>query len=237
MDDTATSSNSLPQLRVSIAPSWYEALQQEFDRPYFRQLVDFLKAEKAAGKTIFPLGSEIFRAFELTPKEEVRVVLLGQDPYHGPRQAHGLSFSVPKGVPIPPSLRNIYKEIHDDVGLPLPNHGNLENWARQGVLLLNATLTVEASRAGSHQKRGWEEFTDSVIRHLSTHHTGIIFLLWGRYARDKGQLIDPYRHHVLTAAHPSPFAADKGFFGCRHFSRTNKLLEQQGKAPIDWSVG
>lgn len=234
LPQTEVASSPVP---VQLEPSWREALAPEFEKPYFRQLVAFLKAEKAAGKVIFPAGSDIFRAFELTPVPNVRVVILGQDPYHGPGQAHGLSFSVPPGVVLPPSLQNIAKEIHEDLGLPLPMQGNLDAWARQGVLLLNATLTVEAGKAGSHQKQGWEPFTDAVIQYINRSQSGIVFILWGRYAREKGQLIDPYRHHVLTAAHPSPFAADKGFFGCKHFSRTNAILEQQGKAPIDWRIG
>lgn len=223
-------------LAVAIEPSWHKAVGDEFDKPYFHELVAFLKREKSEGKSIYPAGKDIFKAFELTPFEQVKVVILGQDPYHGPGQAHGLSFSVPKGITVPPSLQNIYKEVASDMGLPIPKHGNLEHWARQGVLLINATLTVESSRAGSHQKRGWETFTDAVISHISKNHTGVVFLLWGRFAKDKGQLIDPRRHHVLSAAHPSPFAADKGFFGCKHFSRANQLLEQNGKAPIDWQI-
>jgi uracil-DNA glycosylase len=224
------------RMQVAIEPSWQQALGEEFDKPYFQELTAFLKAEKAEGKSIYPAGKDIFRAFELTPVGNVKVVILGQDPYHGNGQAHGLSFSVPRGIAVPPSLQNIYKEVAQDMGLPIPKHGNLTHWAEQGVLLINATLTVESSRAGSHQKRGWETFTDAVIKHISQAHTGVVFLLWGRFAKDKGQLIDPRRHHVLTAAHPSPFAADKGFFGCKHFSRANQLLTQQGKTPIDWEI-
>ncbi len=185
---------------------------------------------------VFPPGSKIFAAFDQTPFDRVKVVLLGQDPYHGPGQAHGLCFSVNKGIRQPPSLVNIFKEIHADLGLPIPSHGNLESWARQGVLLLNATLTVRARQAGSHQNRGWETFTNAAIRALSDRREGLIFLLWGSYAQAKTDLIDSGKHHILKAPHPSPFSASRGFFGCRHFSKTNELLRQQGKEPIDWRL-
>lgn len=216
--------------------SWKAVLADEFTQPYFRDLKAFLLQERAAGRPFYPPGPLIFNALDSTPFEQVRVVLLGQDPYHGPGQAHGLSFSVPAGVPVPPSLANIFKELQADLGIPVPTHGNLEAWARQGVLLLNATLTVRAHQAGSHQNRGWERFTDAIIRQLSDRREGLVFVLWGRYAREKGQLIDRKRHHVLTAAHPSPLSASNGFFGCRHFSAINRLLSAEGGAPIDWAL-
>ncbi|HWB26460.1 MAG TPA: uracil-DNA glycosylase [Chitinophagaceae bacterium] len=223
-------------MEVKIEAGWKEILKNEFSKSYFQQIVAFLKTEKAQGKTIYPPGSLIFNAFDKTPFDKVKVVILGQDPYHGPGQAHGLCFSVPDGVPPPPSLVNIYKELHTDVGLPIPNSGNLTKWAERGVLLLNAVLTVRAGEPASHSKIGWMEFTDSVIKKISSEKEGVVFLLWGKFAQDKQVLIDETRHHVLKAAHPSPFSADKGFFGCRHFSRTNTLLMNQGKDPIDWSV-
>ncbi|HVX49750.1 MAG TPA: uracil-DNA glycosylase [Chitinophagaceae bacterium] len=223
-------------MEVKIEAGWKEILKDEFNKNYFQQIVAFLKTEKAQGKTIYPPGSLIFNAFDKTPFDNVKVVILGQDPYHGPGQAHGLCFSVPDGVPPPPSLINIYKELHTDIGLPVPNTGNLTRWAERGVLLLNAVLTVRASEPASHSKIGWMEFTDSVIRKISAEKKGVVFLLWGKFAQDKQALIDETRHHVLKAAHPSPFSADKGFFGCRHFSKTNTLLMNQGKDPIDWSV-
>ena len=216
--------------------SWKQALAEEFQQPYFRDLKAFLLQERQGRRTFYPPGSLIFNALDSTPFEQVKVVILGQDPYHGPGQAHGLSFSVPQGVPAPPSLVNIFKEIQADLGLPIPAHGNLESWARQGVLLLNATLTVRAHQAGSHQNRGWERFTDAVIKALNDRREGLVFVLWGRFAREKGKLVDRDRHHVLTAAHPSPLSASNGFFGCRHFSTINHLLEKGGKAPIDWSL-
>lgn len=223
-------------MQVKIEESWKETLHQEFHKPYFEQLTAFLKTEKMQGKTIYPAGNLIFNAFEKTPFNEVKVVLLGQDPYHGPGQAMGLSFSVPDGVPPPPSLVNIYKELHKDIGMPIPKTGDLTKWAEQGVLLLNASLTVRANEPNSHSKIGWTQFTDAVIRHISDEKKGVVFLLWGRFAQDKQVLIDQTRHHVLKAAHPSPFSADKGFFGCKHFSITNELLGKQGQDPIDWSV-
>lgn len=220
-------------MEVRIEQSWKNALADEFGKPYFESLVRFLHKEKAEGQKIFPPGGQIFRAFELTPLDKLKVVILGQDPYHGYGQAHGLSFSVPEGVPAPPSLKNIFKEIETDLGVRMSGYPDLENWARQGVLLLNAVLTVRAGAAASHSKIGWEEFTDAVIRHISDNCEGVIFLLWGNFARSKSILIDRSKHHVLEAAHPSPLARG-AFFGCRHFSQTNTLLKAQGKTPIDW---
>nr|MCR4570488.1 uracil-DNA glycosylase [Bacteroidales bacterium] len=220
---------------VKIEQSWKDALAPEFGKPYFEQLVRFLHGEKAAGKVIYPPGSQIFRAFELTPVDQVKVVILGQDPYHGPGQAMGLSFSVPDGVPAPPSLRNIFQEVETDLGIRMSGRPNLEKWARQGVLLLNAVLTVQAGQPTSHSRAGWQEFTDAVIRYLSENREGIVFLLWGRFAAEKAALIDSSRHHVLLAAHPSPLARG-AFFGCRHFSKTNQILVSEGKTPIDWQL-
>lgn len=220
---------------VKIESSWKAALAGEFEKPYFAALVRFLHQEKEAGKKIYPPGSLIFRAFELTPVSEVKVVILGQDPYHNPGEAMGLSFSVPDGVRMPPSLRNIYQEIGQDLGIRMSGSPNLEKWARQGVLLLNSILTVEAGKAASHRGIGWQEFTDAVIRYLSDNCNGIVFLLWGNFAKAKASLIDTTRHHVLTAAHPSPLAGG-AFFGCRHFSRTNQILLSEGKTPIDWQI-
>ncbi len=220
---------------VKIESSWKAALAGEFEKPYFAALVRFLHQEKEAGKKIYPPGSLIFRAFELTPVNEVKVVILGQDPYHNPGEAMGLSFSVPDGVRMPPSLRNIYQEIGQDLGIRMSGSPNLEKWARQGVLLLNSILTVEAGKAASHRGIGWQEFTDAVIRYLSDNCNGIVFLLWGNFAKAKASLIDTSRHHVLTAAHPSPLAGG-AFFGCRHFSRTNQILLSEGKTPIDWQI-
>lgn len=220
---------------VKIEPSWKEALHEEFGKEYFRNLVGFLHREKAAGKKIFPPGAEIFKAFELTPVDKVKVVILGQDPYHGYGQAMGLSFSVPDGVPAPPSLNNIFKEIESDLGIRMSGRPNLEPWARQGVLLLNAILTVQAGVAASHSRIGWQEFTDVVIKYLSDHCEGLVFLLWGNFARSKKELIDCTRHHVLEAAHPSPLARG-AFFGCRHFSKTNEILLSEGKTAIDWQL-
>ena len=218
---------------VKIEQSWKQALQSEFDKPYFAELVRFLHSEKDSGQVIFPPGNRIFRAFDLTPLDQVKVVILGQDPYHGYGQAMGLSFSVPDGVPAPPSLKNIFKEIEDDLGIRMSGRPNLEGWARQGVLLLNAVLTVRAGQAASHSGIGWQEFTDAVIRCISDRCEGVVFLLWGNFARAKRGLIDASRHYVLEAAHPSPLARG-AFFGCRHFSKTNELLLRQGKTPIDW---
>ena len=222
-------------MNVRIEQSWKDALAPEFEKPYFADLVRFLHQEKDAGQTIYPPGSQIFRAFELTPLPQVKVVILGQDPYHGPGQAMGLSFSVPDGVPAPPSLVNIFKEIETDLGIRMSGRPNLENWARQGVLLLNAMLTVRAGIAGSHSGIGWQQFTDAVIRTVSDRCDGVVFLLWGNFARSKKELIDTSRHTVLEAAHPSPLARG-AFFGCRHFSQTNAILLSEGKTPIDWQL-
>lgn len=222
-------------MTVRIEQSWKEALQTEFDQPYFAELSERLHAEKAAGRRIFPPGNQIFRAFDLCPLDKVKVVILGQDPYHGPGQAMGLSFSVPEGVTAPPSLKNIFKEIHDDLGITMSGRPDLESWARQGVLLLNAILTVRAGQAASHSRIGWTEFTDAVIRYISDNLDGVVFLLWGNFARTKKALIDTSRHHVLEAAHPSPLAGG-AFFGCRHFSKTNEILAAEGKTPIDWKL-
>ena len=217
-----------------IEESWQLALRDEFEADYFNRLRAFLH-EEVKTRTIYPPGKLIFSAFNLTPLTAVRVVILGQDPYHGAGQAQGLAFSVPDGVRIPPSLQNIYKELHDDLGIPIPQTGNLEKWARQGVLLLNATLTVRAGQAGSHQGKGWEQFTDQVIRTISEWRAGIVFLLWGRFAQEKEALIDTSKHYVLKAPHPSPFSANRGFFGCRHFSKTNEILRANGMGEIDWN--
>ena len=220
---------------VRIEQTWKDALVQEFGKPYFESLVRFLHAEKAAGKVIYPPGSQIFRAFELTPLPSVKVVILGQDPYHNPGEAMGLSFSVPRGVRTPPSLRNIFAEINSDLGLPMSGSPDLEPWARQGVLLLNSILTVEAGLAASHRGIGWQEFTDAVIRCISDRLDGVVFLLWGNFAKAKASLIDTSRHHVLMAAHPSPLAGG-AFFGCRHFSKANEILVSEGKTPINWQL-
>ncbi len=220
---------------VKIESSWKQILQAEFEKPYFTNLVEFLKKEKESGKTIYPPGPQIFNAFEQCPFDKVRVVILGQDPYHQPGQAMGLSFSVPKGVPLPASLKNIYKEIQSDLNVKMPDHGDLTEWAKNGVFLLNAILTVEKSKAGSHQKTGWQEFTDAVIKNLSNHKNKIVFLLWGNYARSKKLLIDQSKHAVLEAAHPSPLAGG-AFFGCRHFSKTNEILLQLNQPPIEWKI-
>jgi uracil-DNA glycosylase len=218
----------------NIEESWLLALQDEFSAPYFQELKEFLKEEKQKYE-IYPPGSRIFAAFNFTPLTAVKVVLLGQDPYHGRGQAHGLCFSVPDGVKPPPSLVNIYKELHNDLGIPIPKTGNLEKWAHQGVMLLNATLTVRSGQAGSHQGKGWETFTDQVIRTISDLRAGVVFLLWGKYDQDKEMLIDTNKHFVLKAPHPSPFSAARGFFGCKHFSQTNKILRDIGLEEIDWN--
>ena len=220
---------------VKIQQTWKDALAGEFEKPYFASLVRFLHQEKAAGKVVYPPGSLIFRAFDLTPLPEVKVVILGQDPYHGPGQAMGLCFSVPDGVKAPPSLKNIFREIETDLGIRMSGSTNLEKWGRQGVLLLNTSLTVLASSPASHSGIGWQEFTDAVIRCISDRREGVVFLLWGRYAQAKAGLIDQSRHHVLMAAHPSPLAGG-AFFGCRHFSKTNEILRSEGLAPIDWQL-
>lgn len=223
-------------MNVDIEESWKQVLHTEFTKSYFENIVAFLKTEKAQGKTIYPPGSLIFNAFKKTPFNELKVVLLGQDPYHGKDQAMGLSFSVPKGIRQPPSLINIFKELHDDVGVPMPTTGDLTPWAEQGVLLLNAALTVRASEPNSHSKNGWHQFTDAVIKKVSDEKEGIVFLLWGSFAHQKQELIDQNKHHVLKAAHPSPYSADKGFFGCKHFSKTNDYLVKQKQQPIDWKL-
>jgi uracil-DNA glycosylase len=235
MSDPALASPSLA-VEPKIEPSWKERLEGEFRQDYFRDLKRFLKEEKQAGRVIYPPGPLIFNAFNTTPFDRVKAVILGQDPYHGPGQAHGLCFSVQRGVRPPPSLVNIFKELREDVGFAIPDHGNLEAWARQGVLLLNSSLTVRAGQAGSHQGKGWERFTDAAVKALNDGREGLVFLLWGRPAQLKGSIIDPARHHVLKAAHPSPFSADRGFFGCRHFSKTNALLEKAGIDPVDWQI-
>ena len=220
---------------VKIEQSWKDALGSEFDKPYFASLVRFLHNEKAEGKRIYPPGGQIFKAFELTPVKEVKVVILGQDPYHGPGQAHGLSFSVPENMPAPPSLKNIFKEIETDLGVRMSGYPNLEKWARQGVLLLNAVLTVRSGEAASHSRIGWQEFTDAVIKHISSECEGVVFMLWGNFARTKSELIDHSRHCVLEAAHPSPLARG-AFFGCRHFSKANAYLAAHGRTQIDWQL-
>lgn len=222
-------------MEVRIEESWKRALQDEFAKPYFASLVEFLHREKAGGTRIFPPGGEIFKAFELTPLDKVKVVILGQDPYHGYGQAMGLSFSVPANVPAPPSLKNIFKEIESDLGVRMSGCPDLTPWAEQGVLLLNAVLTVREGVAASHSKIGWQEFTDAVIKCISDNCSGVVFLLWGNFARNKKVLIDSTKHYVLEAAHPSPLAGGR-FFGCRHFSKTNELLNLQGKTPIDWQL-
>ena len=222
---------------VQIEPTWKEVLKNEFTKPYFLEIVTFLKIEKNAGKIIYPPGALLFNAFNQTPFNKVKVVIIGQDPYHNPGQAHGLSFSVPNGIKPPPSLVNIYKEIQKDLGIAMPvSYGNLTRWAEQGVLLLNAILTVRANEPASHAKIGWMNFTDSVITKISDEKKGVIFLLWGKFAQEKQLLIDETKHFVLKAAHPSPFSADKGFFGCKHFSKTNDLLTNQGLTPVDWKL-
>jgi uracil-DNA glycosylase len=226
----------LGEMDVKMEPGWKHVLKSEFSKTYFQQAVSFIKTERAQGKTIYPPGPLIFNAFDKTPFDGVKVVLLGQDPYHGQGQAHGLSFSVQKGIKPPPSLVNIFKELNTDIGMPIPSSGHLTKWAEQGVLLLNAALTVRANEPASHAKIGWVEFTDAVIRKISDGKQGIVFLLWGKFAQDKQGLIDETKHYVLKAAHPSPFSADKGFFGCKHFSRTNELLMNDGRDPIDWII-
>lgn len=221
---------------VKLEESWRQALAPEFTSGYMQALKEFLLQEKEAGKRIFPKGSEYFRALDLTPLDDVKVVILGQDPYHGYGQAHGLCFSVQPGVRIPPSLVNIYKELETDLGIPPARHGFLESWARQGVLLLNSVLTVEEGRAAAHQGRGWERFTDAVIRAVNERCEHVVFMLWGSYAQRKASFVDTSRHLVLKAPHPSPLSAHNGFFGCRHFSKANEWLERQGRAPVDWRL-
>ncbi|GAB3647885.1 uracil-DNA glycosylase [Echinicola sediminis] len=218
---------------VKINDGWKEKLADEFEKPYFTSLVDFVKKEYQQ-KQIFPKGSDIFNAFERCPFDKVKVVILGQDPYHGPGQAHGLSFSVQEGIAFPPSLLNIFKELKNDLDVPMPSNGNLERWAEQGVLLLNATLTVEGGKAGSHQNKGWEEFTDAVIRKLAEENEGLVFMLWGAYAKKKAAFISEKKHLKLHAPHPSPLSAHRGFLGCGHFSKTNAYLKDKGKKEISW---
>lgn len=221
---------------VKIEESWKQLLSAEFRQPYFQKIVDHLKTEKLQGKTIYPAGPHIFNAFNTTPVDRVKVVILGQDPYHGPGQAHGLCFSVQRGVPAPPSLVNIFKELKEDIGMQIPSHGDLTHWAQQGVFLLNASLTVRAGEPMSHAKIGWAQFTDAVIQTLASRTENLVFLLWGKFAQEKSRLIDETRHHILRAAHPSPLSAYAGFFGCRHFSQANQYLISKGKDPIDWSI-
>ena len=226
----------MSESRVRLAPSWQARVGDYLERDDMRALGDFLRAQKAAGKRIFPPGPQMFAALEATPFEEVKVVVLGQDPYHGPGQAHGLSFSVPPGVDVPPSLVNIFKEQERDLGIPRPDHGCLLPWARQGVLLLNAVLSVEAGKAGAHQGKGWEGFTDHIVETLAREREGLVFLLWGSYAQAKGRVIDNRRHCVLRAPHPSPLSAHRGFLGCGHFSAANRWLQGRGQKPIDWRL-
>ena len=221
-------------MNVKIAESWKNHLQPEFEKPYFKSLVEFVKAEYQ-NHVCYPPGKLIFNAFEHCGFDDVRVVIIGQDPYHGAGQAHGLSFSVADGVRMPPSLLNIFKELNDDLAVPMPKSGNLEHWAKQGILLLNATLTVRANEAGSHQNKGWEQFTDAVIRALNNEKEGLVFMLWGKYAQDKGSFIDRNKHFVLKARHPSPMSANfGGWFGCKHFSQTNNYLKSKGQKEIEW---
>lgn len=222
--------------KIDLDASWLTHLQVEFEQAYMQSLSQFLRSEKSQNKIIYPEGKNIFAALNTTPLDQVKVVILGQDPYHGPNQAHGLSFSVPPGVVIPPSLKNIYQEIYDDLGLPSPNHGYLLSWAEQGVLLLNSVLTVERGKAASHQGKGWEQFTDKVIAVLNEQSENIVFLLWGSYAQKKGAVIDRNKHCVLQAPHPSPLSAHRGFFGCQHFSKANQYLQANGKEPINWQI-
>jgi uracil-DNA glycosylase len=221
---------------IQIEESWKEILKDEFDKTYFQHVVAFLKAEKASGKIIYPPGSLIFNSFKQTPFSNVKVVIIGQDPYHNPGQAHGLSFSVPDGIAKPPSLLNIFKELKNDLGIAIPENGNLTKWASQGVLLLNASLTVRQNEPGSHAQIGWLQFTDQVIKKISDKKEGIVFLLWGKFAQEKQALIDETKHFVLKAAHPSPLSANNGFFGCQHFSKANELLIKQHKIPVDWKI-
>ncbi|RQO78945.1 uracil-DNA glycosylase [Pedobacter sp. KBW01] len=224
-------------MSAALEPGWLAVLEEEFEKDYMIRLKSFLQEEKQKGATVYPKGTDIFNALNTTPFDEVKVVILGQDPYHGTGQAHGLSFSVQRGVAVPPSLKNIYKELETDIeGFKSPAHGHLAHWAEQGVLLLNATLTVRASEAGSHQNRGWEIFTDEIIKALSEKREHLVFLLWGRYAQQKAALIDQKKHYVLTAAHPSPFSAYNGFFGSKHFSKANQLLIQNNLKPIGWNL-
>ena len=220
-------------MEVKIAADWKALLQEEFDKPYFEELIRFVKEEYATHR-IYPRGSNIFRAFDKCPFDRLKVVIIGQDPYHGPNQAHGLCFSVADGVPHPPSLQNIFKEVAADIGTPIPTSGNLDRWAEQGVLLLNAVLTVREHEAASHAGRGWERFTDAVVRAISEHKQGVVYMLWGSYAQKKGAIADPARNYILKAVHPSPLSAYRGFLGCKHFSKANEYLLSQGESPIQW---
>ena len=220
-------------MNVKIAEDWRAVLADEFQKPYFAELADFVRAEYAS-RRIYPRGSNIFRAFDKCPFDGLKVVIIGQDPYHGPGQANGLCFSVADGIPFPPSLQNIFKEVHSDTGAPIPASGNLDRWAEQGVLLLNSVLTVRAHQAASHAGRGWEQFTDAVVRTISARHDGIVYMLWGSYAQRKGAIADPARNCILKAVHPSPLSVYRGFFGCRHFTRANEYLAGIGKTPIEW---
>ncbi len=226
----------MTETEIQLEASWLEYLKEEFEKPYMQELKRFLVNEKRLGKVIYPKGSEIFNAFNSTPLDQVKVVILGQDPYHGPDQAHGLCFSVRPGIALPPSLGNIYKELANDVGITLPDHGSLQAWADRGVLLLNATLTVERAKAGSHQGKGWEEFTDRAIEVVNEHCDKVVFLLWGSYAQKKGQLIDTKKHYVLKSPHPSPLSAHRGFLGNKHFSLANQWLQSQGREPVNWQL-
>lgn len=223
-------------MEVKIEAGWKELLKDEFNKPYFQQITVHLKTEKSQGKIIYPPGSLIFNAFDTTPLDQVKVVILGQDPYHGPGQAHGLCFSVQDGVSPPPSLVNMYKELQEDIGMHIPNHGNLTPWAKQGVFLLNASLTVRAGEPMSHAKIGWADFTNTVIQKISQAKQHVVFLLWGKFAQDKRTLIDESKHLILKAAHPSPLSAHNGFFGCKHFSKTNEYLMSKGIEPVNWQL-
>ena len=220
-------------MEVKIAPDWGELLAEEFEKPYFEELIRFVKEEYATHR-IYPRGSNIFRAFDKCPLEKLKVVIIGQDPYHGPGQAHGLCFSVADGVPHPPSLQNIFKEVAADIGTPIPTSGNLDRWAEQGVLLLNAVLTVREHEAASHAGRGWEQFTDAVVRRIAEQKSGVVYLLWGSYAQRKGSIADPTKNCILKAVHPSPLSAYRGFLGCKHFSQANNYLISTGQTPINW---
>ncbi|MEM9219999.1 MAG: uracil-DNA glycosylase [Cyanobacteria bacterium P01_F01_bin.150] len=235
-ESTSSSSNAITADTIKLEPTWKAVLKDAFATPHMQMLKIFLKAEKAAGKTIYPRGSLIFNAMNSTPFDQVKVVILGQDPYHGPGQAHGLSFSVPVGVAPPPSLINIFKEIEQDLGIKPPAHGCLQSWANQGVLLLNSVLTVEQHKAASHKGKGWEEFTDAIINALNQQRSNVVFMLWGSYAQKKGRFIDRNRHLVLTSPHPSPLAAHRGFFGNQHFSKANAYLQEKGIEPVSWAL-
>lgn len=221
---------------AALPELWMEQVGREFEKPYMQELREFLKTEKSLGNLVYPPNSDVFTAFNFTDFNQVKVVILGQDPYHGKGQAHGLSFSVPEGIPVPPSLKNIYKELYDDVDISIPQTGNLIKWAKQGVFMLNSTLTVRAGVPGSHQNKGWELFTDQVISSLSQNRNNLVFMLWGKYAQAKNTLINAHNHLILSAAHPSPFSAHTGFYGCKHFSLVNEYLENNGKEGIDWQI-